>query len=588
MTTLKRQGAGELTAQHVGRRVLLRAWVQRRRDLGGLLFLDLRDRSGLAQAVVYPDDHPQAHKDLEAVRSEWVVEVEGEVVRREKPNPSMPTGEVEVRVERAQVLSPSEVPPFVLDSWGDAAEETRLKHRYYELRRPGLQKNFLLRSQVNFESRKFFHENGFVDLETPMLTRSTPEGARDYLVPSRVHPGKFYALPQSPQIFKQLLQVSGFERYYQIVRCFRDEDLRADRQPEFTQIDVEMSFVGEKDVQDLIEGLFEVIFPIVGIEPGAPYPRMPYAQAMARYGSDRPDLRFGLEIEDLSAELGDSGFRGFKNAVAEGGVVRAFVVPGAAAASRKQVDGWVKIAQQNGAAGVLTLRRRDGELQFQVKKALTEGELEATAEKLGLEEGGLALLAAGPEATVSKALGALRLALAREYDLIPQDRHSFLWVTEFPLFDHDEDTGGWTSTHHPFTSPDPRDLEYLETDPGRVRSRAYDVVMDGLELGGGSIRIHDRKVQERVFEALGIGLEEAEERFGFLLQALRYGAPPHGGIALGFDRLVMKMAGAPSLREVILFPKTTSATCLMTEAPSPVDDAQLAELGIRKVAKGET
>jgi len=578
--TLQRSSAGALTAADVGRRVLLQAWVHRRRDKGGIVFLDLRDRSGLAQVVYHPGERPDVHAALDPARPEWVVEVEGEVVRREAPNPDLPTGEVEVAAERAAVLSPSAVPPFVLDGWGEATEETRLRHRYYELRRPELQRKFLLRSEVTFAVRRYLHEHGFVDLETPMLTRSTPEGARDYLVPSRIHPGHFYALPQSPQIFKQLLMVSGFERYYQIARCFRDEDLRADRQPEFTQIDLELSFVRERDVEDLVEGLFEAVFPLAGITPGAPYPRLTWTDALARYGSDRPDLRYALEIADLSATLGESGFRGFKSAVAEGGVVRGFVVPGAAEASRKQIDGWAATAQLHGAAGVLTLRRRGGELQFQVRTALTPGELDAAAEALKLEEGGLALLAAGPAATVAKALGALRQELARDYGLIPADRHAFLWVEEFPLVEWNPDEKRWDSLHHPFTSPDPRDLDLLESDPGRVRSRAYDVVMDGLELGGGSIRIHRRDLQERVFKLLGISPEEAESRFGFLLRALQYGAPPHGGLAIGFDRLIMKMTGSPSIRDVILFPKTAKAQCLMTEAPSTVDERQLAELGI--------
>ena len=583
--TLKRRPAGTLGENDIGQKVLLKAWVHRRRDLGGLVFLDLRDRSGLAQVVVYPDDHPEAHEALDPVRPEWVVEVFGEVLRRENPNSDLPTGQVEVKVERAEILAPSEVPPFVLEGWADVGEETRLKHRYLDLRRPELQKNFILRDKVVLETRNYLAEEGFLDLETPILTRSTPEGARDYLVPSRMRPGRFYALPQSPQIFKQLCMVSGFERYFQIARCFRDEDLRADRQPEFTQIDLEMSFVEEEEVYSLIEGLFEKIFPLAGLEPGAPYPRLTYADAMARYGTDRPDLRFGCEIVDLSEDLGESGFRGFKAAVAEGGVVRGFVVPGAAGASRKQVDGWAKIAQQHGAAGVLTLRRRDGELQFQVKTALSDDELDRTATALELEEGDLALLAAGPAPIVAKALGALRLALAKEYDLIPDDRHAFLWVTDFPLLEWDEDEKRWFSLHHPFTSPRLEDLEHLESDPGRVRSRAYDVVMDGIELGGGSIRIHRRDIQERVFGALGIDEAEAKSRFGFLLEALQYGAPPHGGIALGLDRMIMLMAGAPSIRDVILYPKTASALCLLTEAPSPVDAAQLAELGLSKATK---
>ena len=448
----------------------------------------------------------------------------------------------------------------------------------------------MLRDRVVQEIRRYLGERGFLELETPILTRSTPEGARDYLVPSREAPGQFYALPQSPQLFKQLLMVSGFERYYQIARCFRDEDLRADRQPEFTQVDLELSFTDEEEIAELIEGMFARIFPLAGIELEIPFPRLTYEQAMTRYGSDRPDLRFDLEIVDLTGILGESGFRGFRAAADAGGVVRGFAVPSAgskvpAEASRKRVDGWVEIARQAGAQGVLTLRRRGGELQFQVKTALSAGELEAAAGALGLDDGGLALLAAGPAEIVAKALGRLRLELAKNYDLIPPDRHAFLWVREFPFVERDEEAQRWTALHHPFTSPDPRDVELLASDPGRVRSRAYDVVMDGVELGGGSIRIHQAELQRRAFEVLGIDQREAESRFGFLLEALKYGAPPHGGIALGLDRLVMLMAGAPSIRDVILFPKTASAACLMTDAPSPVDPAQLAELGLRLVGR---
>ncbi len=582
---MKRRGAGTITSGDVGQRVLLQAWVQRRRDHGGLIFFDLRDRSGVVQVVLRPDEHPEVAAALAAARNEWVVEVEGEVTRRgpEHVNPELPTGELEVVAERAAVLSRSEALPFALDGKPEAAEDTRLRYRYLDLRRLDLQKNFVLRDRVVHEVRNFFHERDFLDVETPILTKSTPEGARDYLVPSRVKRGSFYALPQSPQLFKQLLMVAGFERYIQIARCFRDEDLRADRQPEFTQVDVEMSFPQEEDVYEMIEALFARIFPLSpleGMELPKPFPRLTYAEAMRRFGSDRPDLRFGLEIVDLSALLAESGFRGFKETVASGGVVRGFAVPGAAEASRKEVDAWAEIARRSGAAGVLTLRRKGGETLFQVKNALTDAELQGAAEALGLEEGGLALIVAAPAKVAATTLGTLRLELAKAYKLIPPGKHAFLWVTEFPLLEWNEEANRWFATHHPFTSPDPRDLDKLESDPGAVRSRAYDVVLDGTELGGGSIRIHDTALQSRIFKLLGISVEEAEDRFGFFLEALRYGAPPHGGIALGLDRMVMLLAGAPSIRDVIAFPKTASASDLMTDAPSVVDDKQLRELGI--------
>jgi len=582
---LARRGAGTLRKEDVGSDVRLQAWVQRRRDHGGVLFLNLRDRSGVAQVVIHPDEQPEVAAVLAPVRSEWVVEIHGKVALRDPGNVNrdLPTGEVEVLAERAIVLSRCEPMPFQLDGKGEVSEETRLRYRYLDLRRSELQRNFVLRDRVTLEVRKYFHEEGFIDVETPILTRSTPEGARDFLVPSRVHHGSFYALPQSPQLFKQILMVAGFERYIQIARCFRDEALRADRQLEFTQIDVEMSFPTEETIFTLIEGLFARIFPLGGIDPPVTFPRMTYADAMKRYGSDRPDLRFGLKIADLSALLSDSGFRGFKETVAAGGVVRGFTVPGASDASRKQVDGWVETAKRTGAAGVLTLRKKNGELAFQVKNALTAAELDGAAAALGLEEGGLALLVAAPAATAAAALGALRLELARAYGLIPEGKHAFLWVTEFPVFEWDAEEKRWDATHHPFTSPDPRDLDRLESAPGSVRARAYDVVLDGLELGGGSIRMHDPALQSRVFQILGIGPESAAARFGFFLDALRYGAPPHGGIALGLDRIVMLLAGATSLREVIAFPKTASATDLMTDAPSGVDAKQLAELGIAVV-----
>ena len=580
---LRRSPCGSLDAKDVGRRVLLKAWVHRRRNHGGVTFLDLRDRSGVIQVVFHPEQQADAFAVLDEARLEWVVEVEGVVGTRvpSAVNPNLATGEIEVVAERAEVLAESRPVPFGVDGGDDSSEETRLRYRYLDLRREGLQHNLRLRHEVTLETLRYLDEQGFLNIETPMLTRSTPEGARDYLVPSRVHHGKFFALPQSPQIFKQILMISGFERYVQIARCFRDEDLRADRQPEFTQIDLEMSFIDEEDVIELIEGLFGRIFPLAGIEPPKTFRRLSYAEAMDRYGSDRPDLRVDLEIHDISEVVKGSSFRAFEATLAAGGTVRALPVPGAADASRRQVNDWVEVARRYGAQGVLTLKRTDGVTEFQVKGTLDDGQLEKLTADLDLADGDLALIVASAPSVAAASLGALRLELGREYGHFREQDWEFLWVTDFPLVEQDAESGRWESLHHPFTAPHPDSVHLLESDPGAVKSRAYDVVLNGFELGGGSIRIHRLDLQEQVFALIGIDAEEARSRFGFLLDALAYGAPPHGGLALGLDRLIMLMAGAKSLRDVIPFPKTASATCLLTDAPSPVGLDQVQELGIR-------
>ncbi len=579
----ERPWCGSLTRANLGDTVELVGWVRRRRDLGGLVFVDLYDRTGLVQLVF----ENLMVGEGERLSQQDVLRVHGEVRERAagQANPDLATGEVEIRVDELELLTKAETPPFVVEDDTNASEELRLTYRYLDLRRPQMAASLLLRHRVVAEARRYFDEREFVEVETPILTRSTPEGARDFLVPSRLHRGSFYALPQSPQLFKQLLQVAGLGRYVQVAHCFRDEDLRADRQPEFTQIDVEASFVIEEDIFILVEGLFGRLFPLVGITPPALFPRLSYDDAMERFGSDRPDMRFGLELVELAPVCEGCGFRVLESAAAEGRV-KGIVLPGGAALSRKQLDELSELVRPHGAAGVLWFKRVADGFASPAKKALGEAGVERFLDAAGAGEGDLLLVVGGPEKVVFAALGSLRLQLARQHRLVPEGRHDFLWVTGFPLLEWEPEDGRYYAKHHPFTAPRPGDEELLESDPGKVRARAYDVVMDGVELGGGSIRIHDPELQRRMFAALGIDAEDARARFGFLLEAFRYGVPPHGGIALGLDRMVMLMAGRDSIRDVIAFPKTTSGSCLMTEAPSGVDADQLRELGVELLERG--
>jgi aspartyl-tRNA synthetase len=572
---------GGLRAADVGRTVTLLGWVHRVRDLGALVFLDVRDRYGLTQVVV-----SEGHASLETakrLRAEFVVGVRGAVRPRagDAVNPRMATGEIEVAVDELRVLNDAAVPPFqIADEAALASDDLRLRYRYLDLRRPKLQANIGLRHKVTMAVRRYFDEQGFWEVETPVLGKSTPEGARDYLVPSRVHPGEFYALPQSPQLFKQLLMIAGTDRYFQIVKCFRDEDLRADRQPEFTQIDVEMSFARPQLVFDLIEPLMQRVFEVTGRDVRTPFRRLPYSEAMARYGSDKPDLRCGLEIQDLSNVFEQTPFTPFRDALAGGGAVRGIVVPNGARYSRKQLDGLTDQAKQAGASGLVWVRRAEDGVKSPALKGAGEAMLAAALEQAGAGGHDLLLLAAGEPAQTSVVLGQLRLSVAREEGLLGPDAFEFLWVTDFPMFEWDPEEKRFAAMHHPFTSPRPEDLDLLETQPAAVRAQAYDLVLNGSEIGGGSVRIHDSSVQARIFKAIGLSDEEAAHRFGFFLQALRYGTPPHGGIALGLDRIVAILAGESSIREVIAFPKTATAVDQMTGAPTEVDDRQLRDLGI--------
>jgi len=574
---------GALRAADIGREVTLLGWVHRVRDLGALVFLDLRDRDGLTQVVV--QEGQPFLETVKHLRAEFVIGVKGIVRARaaDAVNLRMATGEVEVAVGEFRVLNDAAVPPFqISDEAALASDDLRLRYRYLDLRRPKLQANMRLRHRVTMAVRKYFDEQGFWEIETPVLGKSTPEGARDYLVPSRVHPGEFYALPQSPQLFKQLLMVAGTDRYFQIVKCFRDEDLRADRQPEFTQVDVEMSFARPQLVFDLIEPLMQHVFRVIDREIGAPFDRIPYADAIARYGSDKPDLRCGLEIQDVSAVFADSPFTPFRDALAAGGAVRGFVAPGGAKYSRKQLDTLTEQARQAGASGLVWVRHAEDGVKSPALKGAGEAALRLALELAGAGAQDLLLLAAGAPDQTSKVLGQLRLTVAKDEGLLKPDAFAFAWVTGFPMFEWDEAEKRFAAMHHPFTSPVPEDLGLLESDPGRVRAQAYDLVLNGSEIGGGSIRIHDTSVQARVFKAIGLTEAEAAHRFGFFLQALSYGTPPHGGIALGLDRMVAILAGEPSIREVIAFPKTATAVDQMTGAPTTVDSRQLRELHLEK------
>jgi len=576
---------GELTLEDVGKSVIVMGWVQRRRDLGGLIFLELRDRTGLIQIVCSEQLSKEAFDKAQHVRNEYVLAAAGEVVRRsdENINPNLETGNIEIYVSEFKILSKAETPPFMVEDRNNVSEAIRLKYRYLDLRRPSMQKILMTRYRITRIVRDFLDKNGFIDIETPLLIKSTPEGARDYLVPSRVQPGKFFALPQSPQIFKQLLMISGFDRYYQIAKCLRDEDLRADRQPEFTQIDMEMSFVEEDDVIALNEKMIARIFKeILDIDLEVPFKRISWQEAMNRFGSDKPDMRFGMELKDLSSIFADSDFKVFKDAVQNGGSVRGINVKGAASMPRRQLDELVEYVKTYKAKGLVWIQMLDDGPRSQISKFLKDDEMTQVVNVMEAEKGDLILIVADKNnMVVYDALGHLRLEMGKRYNLIDESKYEFLWVVDFPLLEYSEEEKRFVAMHHPFTAPKDEDIEMLDKDPGRVRAKAYDIVLNGLEIGGGSIRIHDTELQKKMFKVLGFTDEDAEARFGFLLNAFKYGAPPHGGIAYGLDRLTMILTGTDNIRDVIAFPKTQNACDLMSDAPSEVSKEQLDELHIK-------
>lgn len=586
LTGMKRTHmCAEVTAEDIGREIVVMGWVQKRRDLGKLIFVDLRDRTGLLQIVFKDELDKELHDKAVQIRNEFVIAVRGTLENREVINPNMATGNWEVIVSELRILSKAETPPIHIEEDSDTSEATRMKYRYLDLRRPNMQRNLILRHKVAKITRDYFDENGFIEIETPILIKSTPEGARDYLVPSRVFPGRYFALPQSPQLFKQILMVSGFDRYIQIAKCFRDEDLRADRQPEFTQIDLEMSFVDVPDVLEINEGFLKRVFSeAIGVEVQTPFQVMTYSEAMDRFGSDKPDTRFGMELIDVTDIVKNTSFKVFSGAIENGGSVRAINAKGCGPKfSRKQIDALTEVTKTYGAKGMAWIVVEEGNIKSSFTKYLSEDETQQVLKKVNAEPGDLICFVADTNKVVFDSLGHLRLDIAQKTNLIDESKVNFLWVTEFPLFEFDDEEKRWVATHHPFTAPMDADIPMLDTEPGKVRSKTYDIILNGVELGGGSVRIHDQELQKKIFKLIGFSDDEAQKRFGFLLEAFKYGTPPHGGLAFGLDRMIMLMAKCSSIRDVIAFPKVQNSSCPMTGAPDLVDEKQLKELHIQQV-----